>query len=86
MISDLNAFFNLKASTNLLLFQLQGAAQAERHCQTQGGPDAHLASIDNDDENLHIWNRMHNLTTLPNDPHGWWIGYQKDGLGKDRDI
>ena len=70
--------------TYLSLFQMQEAAQAESHCQTRGGPDAHLASIDNYDENLHIWNRMHNLTTLPDDPHGWWIGYLKDGLGKYR--
>ena len=59
---------------------LQVAGEAQTYCQQEGGPDSYLASVLDEEENQHIWDRM--KAHAQTDPPGYWIGYQKDGLGK----
>ncbi len=50
-------------------------------CQVLGGPDAHLASIEDATENELVWLLMQSLGNLPGNGANYWLGYVKNGGG-----
>ena len=50
--------------------------------QTLGGPDAHVASIEDDDENDLIRLTMESDGNIPGDEFNYWIGLVKNGASK----
>ena len=50
--------------------------------QVLGGPDAHVASVEDVDENDLIRLTMESNSNIPGDEFNYWIGLVKNGAGK----
>ena len=50
--------------------------------QVLGGPDAHVASVEDDDENDLIRLTMESNSNIPGDEFNYWVGLVKNGAGK----
>ena len=49
--------------------------------KVQGGPEAHVVSIENAEEQVFIQDNMAS-SNLPGDPYNYWVGLVKNGAGE----